>query len=39
MVEKCAHNMGSYRAEEINDNGVIKHHYRCNGCNIILSTY
>lgn len=37
-MPRCAHNMGSYQAEAVVVDGVTKHHYRCNGCDIILST-
>lgn len=40
MSGRCPHNMGSYKAEAV-ENGrgvVIAYHYRCNGCHIILST-
>lgn len=37
-MPSCNHRVGSYQAEEVMVNGVLKHHYRCNGCNIILST-
>lgn len=34
----CRHDQGTYQAEEINNCGRTEHHYRCNGCNIIIST-
>lgn len=37
-MDKCQHNQGDYQAEEINNNGRTQHHYRCNGCGIILRT-
>lgn len=40
----CKHNMGSHQAEAITvtdrkGRQTTQHHYRCNGCNIILSTH
>jgi hypothetical protein len=42
-MASCKHNMGSYRAEAITvtdgkGRQTTQYHYRCNGCDIILST-
>lgn len=38
-MQACRHNSGTYQAEAINNNGRLIHHWRCNGCHIILATY
>lgn len=35
----CQHRNGTYEAEPIMDNGKLKHHHRCNDCNIIIGTW